>query len=158
MPERIFIALGTNLGEREANLNRARAELAPDVTLIQASLIYETAPWGYADQPDFLNQVVEIQTTLGPVELLAHLKRIETGMGRLETFRNGPRLIDLDILFYGQRVIHEPDLDIPHPRLQERAFVLVPLSDLAPDFVHPELGRTVEALCGAVDRGEVTPL
>lgn len=157
MSERVFIALGTNLGDQEANLQRAKAALSPEVHLVRESPIYETAPWGFEDQPNFLNQVIEARTDLSPRALLAHLKAIEARLGRQKTFRNGPRLIDLDILFYGSRIIRENDLEIPHPRLADRAFVLVPLKDLAPDFVHPELGRTVETLCSAVDRGEVTP-
>jgi len=149
--EPIFLALGTNLGDREANLSNARESLPPEVVVVQASSIYVTPPWGYEDQPDFLNQVLETRSTLEPLPLLAYLKCIEEQMGRLKTFRNGPRLIDLDILFYGQRVVDETGLQIPHPRLQERAFVLVPLSEIAPDFVHPVLDVKVKTLLSLVD-------
>ena len=156
--EQVFLALGTNIGDRETNLRKARKTLAPKVTIIKESPIYITPPWGFEDQPDFLNQVLEVQTKMGPGRLLRYLKRIEKKMGRLETFRNGPRLIDLDILFYGQRVIDRSKLNIPHPRLHERAFVLIPLSDIAPDFVHPVLGMTVESMLSKINSEGVRPL
>jgi len=149
--EPIYVALGTNLGDREANLANARESLPSEMRVVQTSSIYVTPPWGYEDQPDFLNQVLETRSTLEPIPLLAHLKSIEEQMGRLKTFRNGPRLIDLDILFYGQRVVDEPELQIPHPRLQERAFVLVPLNEIAPDFIHPMLAVKVQTLLTLVD-------
>ena len=151
MTERVFLALGTNLGDRCANLQAAKRELAPEIEIVRASSIYETPPWGYTDQPDFLNQVIEVRTHLDPLALLNHLKNIEAEMGRQETFRYGPRLIDLDILFYGQRVINEAELQIPHPRLQSRAFVLVPLCEIAPDFVHPTLNESIRSLLSKVD-------
>jgi 2-amino-4-hydroxy-6-hydroxymethyldihydropteridine diphosphokinase len=118
---------------------------------VKESPIYVTPPWGYEDQPDFLNQVIQVTTRLEPTQLLDYLKGIEDDMGRKATFRYGPRLIDLDILFYGQRVIREESLQIPHPRLHERAFVLVPLHDIAPDFVHPVLRETIRDLLSKVD-------
>jgi 2-amino-4-hydroxy-6-hydroxymethyldihydropteridine diphosphokinase len=149
--EQVFLALGTNIGDREANLCKARKALAPKVTIIKESPIYITPPWGFEDQPEFLNQVLEVRTKMRPGRLLAYLKRIEKKMGRLKTFRNGPRLIDLDILFYGQRVIERSKLRIPHPRLHERAFVLVPLEDIAPDFIHPVLNMTVETMLSKIN-------
>lgn len=156
--EPIFIALGTNLGDREANLTNAKESLPPEVMVVQESSIYVTPPWGYEDQPDFLNQVLEARSALEPLPLLAHLKSIEEQMGRLKTFRNGPRLIDLDILFYGQRIVDEQGLQIPHPRLAERAFVLVPLNEIAPDFIHPVLAVKVQTLVSLVDTQGVSRL
>ena len=158
MTSPIYLALGSNLGDRVANLENARKALAPKVTLIHESPIYVTPPWGYTDQPDFLNQVIEVETLLHPIPLLHKLKEIEADMGREVTFRNGPRIIDLDILFYGQEVYEGELLQIPHPRLQDRAFVLVPLNDLAPDFVHPVLNESVREMLAKVDSTGVKPL
>jgi 2-amino-4-hydroxy-6-hydroxymethyldihydropteridine diphosphokinase len=156
--DQVFIALGTNIGDREANLCEARKALAPKVIIIKESPIYITPPWGYEDQPEFLNQVLEVQTKMRPGRLLAYLKRIEKKMGRMKTFRNGPRLIDLDILFYGQRVIERSKLRIPHPRLHERSFVLVPLKDIAPEFNHPVLNMMVETMLAKINTEGVRPL
>jgi 2-amino-4-hydroxy-6-hydroxymethyldihydropteridine diphosphokinase len=156
--EPVFLALGTNLGDRAINLNNAILALSPKVMIVKESPIYLTSPWGYEDQPDFLNQILEVRTKLRPRRLLRYLKRIEKKMGRLETFRNGPRLIDLDILFYGQRVIDRCGLTVPHPRLHERAFVLVPLNDIAPDFIHPVLDLTVAAMLSKINPEGVRPL
>jgi len=156
--EPVYLALGTNLGDRDANLARARELILSKALILETSPIYITPPWGYEDQPDFLNQVLKVQTRMAPRRLLRFLKKVESKMGRIKTFRNGPRLIDIDILFYGQRVIEENDLCIPHPRLHERAFVLVPLNDIAPDFVHPVLKLSVEAMLSKIDVKGVHPL
>ena len=158
MDEPVFLALGTNLGDRESNLSRARELLSQRMKIIDASPIYITPPWGFEEQPDFLNQVLQVQTEIAPRPLLRYLKKIESKMGRVKTFRNGPRLIDIDILFYGQRVVKSSKLSIPHPRLHERAFVLVPLNDIAPDFVHPVLNITVETMLSEIDVKGVRPL
>jgi 2-amino-4-hydroxy-6-hydroxymethyldihydropteridine diphosphokinase len=147
----VYIALGTNLGNRLDNLQRAAKALPPEVRVINASPIYETPPWGYLDQADFLNQVLQAETDLTPEDLLAYLKRLETKFGRQLSFMYGPRLIDLDILFYDDLILETSKLTIPHPKIYERAFVLVPLADLAPDLSHPNSGLTVRELLENVD-------
>ena len=147
----VYLALGTNLGDRMDNLRRAIAALSPSVKVTALSSVYETPPWGYADQPAFLNMALAAETDLEPLALIAFLKKLETYLGREKTFRNGPRLIDMDILFYDDLVFEQADLVIPHPRLHERAFVLVPLNDIAPDRMHPVLKRTVRDLLKDVD-------
>lgn len=153
----VYIALGTNLGERFANLRDAINTLAPAVTVLRESTIYETPPWGFTDQPAFLNMVVEAETSLTPRALLDYLKRREEALGRVKNFRYGPRQIDLDILFYGDVVYEDERLQIPHPRLHERAFVLVPLNDLVPDLMHPVLGKGVKSLLSDVETDEIHP-
>ena len=144
--ERIYLGLGSNLGDREANLRHALEMLGTYMALERTSSFYDTEPWGYRDQPRFLNCVCEGRTNLSPPALLTGVKQVERVLGRKATFSNGPRLIDVDILLYGQTVVSEPGLEIPHPRLAQRAFVLVPLRELAGDFVHPVLKLTVEKL------------
>ena len=148
----IYLALGTNLGERFDNLRAAINAFAPQIRVLEESRVYETEPWGYADQPAFLNMVVRAETDLSPRDLLARLKGLEASLGRVPGFRNGPRLIDLDILFYDNLSLDIPGLVIPHPRLHERAFVLVPLSDVAPGLLHPVLGHTVVQIVENLDR------
>jgi 2-amino-4-hydroxy-6-hydroxymethyldihydropteridine diphosphokinase len=147
-----YIAMGTNLGDRAENLRAALAALAPDIQDLEESPVYETEPWGYKDQPPFLNMVLRAVTNLSPRDLLGCLKGIESTLGRIPNFRNGPRLIDLDILFYDDLVLDTPALVIPHPSLHERAFVLIPLADIAPSLVHPVLGLSVAQLVETVDR------
>jgi len=154
----IYLALGSNMGDRLANLEKARQALAPQVRIIMASAIYETTPWGYIEQEDFLNQVLEAETELLPLELLNWLKDIEKRLGRKKGFRNGPRMIDVDILFYGELILEMEQLRIPHARLHERAFVLVPLADIAPQFVHPVLGKTITELLAEADVAGVKEL
>ena len=139
----VYLALGSNLGDRAQNLRQAHTRLAAHVNITARSRIYETAPWGVTDQPPFLNQVVTGETRLDAPSLLRFLKETENNLGRTPGPRYGPRVIDLDILFYDDDLIHTPDLQVPHPRLSERRFVLVPLADLAPDLIHPELGISV---------------
>lgn len=134
------------MGDRKGNLEAVVANMPPQVRPLALSNIYRTAPWGYTGQPDYLNQVIRVETELAPLDLLAYLKRLEARLGRKPTFRYGPRLIDVDILFYDSLVLERPELTIPHPRLHERAFVLKPLADLAPDLRHPVLGKTVRDL------------
>ncbi len=151
-----YLGLGSNIGDRAANLARAVAALPPEVRVLERSPIYETPAWGYVDQSPFLNMVIMAQTDLPPVALLAHIKRLEGQLGRTPSFRWGPRLIDIDILLYDDLSLNTPDLTIPHAHLQERPFVLVPLADLAPDLVHPVLGKTVGQLLAALDRSGIT--
>jgi 2-amino-4-hydroxy-6-hydroxymethyldihydropteridine diphosphokinase len=142
----VYLALGTNLGDRLANLKQAIASLTPQMEVKAKSSVYETPPWGYEDQPKFLNQVIKAITYLEPEPLLKHLKRLEVALGRKESFQNGPRLIDIDILFFDDTVVHTSSLVIPHPRLHERAFVLLPLMDIAPDLVHPVNKKSVSEM------------
>ncbi len=151
----IFLALGSNLGNRPANLQNAIQSLPPEVEVIRQSLVYETPPWGYQEQPAFLNMVIEVQTDLPPVDLLVYLKGLEVQMGRLPTIQYGPRLIDIDILLYADLVFSSPNLDIPHPRMSERAFVLVPLNELAPNLRHPQTGMSVSEMLAQVDSSQI---
>lgn len=155
---RVFIALGSNLDDRLANLAQARQLLDGETHIFLASSIYETPPWGYTEQPAFYNQALAVKTDLTPLRLLNKLKRIEKIMGREETFRYGPRVIDLDILFYDDRILNTKRLQIPHPRLQERAFVLVLLAEIIPDLIHPVLDKTVSELLRGVDTTGVRKL
>jgi 2-amino-4-hydroxy-6-hydroxymethyldihydropteridine diphosphokinase len=152
----VFLALGTNLGEREANLAQARKEISSVSSIQKESSIYETPPWGVIDQPAFLNQVLAAETSLSPVELLAAVKEIEAKMGRVPSVRYGPRLIDIDILLYGNTVLNTPTLTLPHPRMAERAFVLVPLLEIVPDQVSPVSGERLVALLTGLDQSGIT--
>ena len=147
----VFLALGSNLGDRLANLKQAIASLSPQMEVKAKSRVYETPPWGYTEQPMFLNQVVKVDTYLEPEPLLKHLKRLEVALGRVPSFQNGPRLIDIDILFYDDRVLNTPSLVIPHPQMHERAFVLMPLNDIAPALAHPTMGKTVSEMLASCD-------
>jgi 2-amino-4-hydroxy-6-hydroxymethyldihydropteridine diphosphokinase len=147
MIQNIFLLLGSNIGDRHKNLLSARTlvDLKAGPVLFHSD-IYETAPWGKTDQPAFLNQALQMETDLSPFDLLIMLKAIEKEVGRTDTERWGPRIIDIDILFYGEEVLDHPDLKIPHPYLAERRFALAPLAELVPDFVHPVLHLTVQEM------------
>ena len=151
----VYLALGSNLGNRLANLKEAIAALPPQMEVNAKSAVYETPPWGYEDQPKFLNQVIRAKTYLDPEPLLKHLKRLEVALGRKESFPNGPRLIDMDILFYDDLVLNRAALSIPHPRLHERGFVLLPLMDIDPDLVHPINKKSVREMAAACDMGGI---
>jgi len=162
MRSRVFISIGSNLGERLDNCQRAVATLtAPGagVGLVRVSPYYETEPWGRPDQGPFVNVVVEVETALAPQELLKRTREVEAALGRTRGERWGPRVIDLDIVFYGDYVMDEPGLVIPHPHAHERAFVLAPISDIAPEFVHPVLDKSVSELLRSLeDKGAVRRL
>ena len=165
----VYLGLGSNLGCRQENLANCIRNLAVqdgtvapkeafktgDLILLRSSSIYETKPWGFTGQGPYLNCALEISTAIPPRRLLDGIKQLETELGRQARLeheeRYRPRLIDIDILFYGQETIDLPDLQIPHPRLHQRAFVLVPLSEIAPDLVHPVLGLSVHYLSARVE-------
>jgi 2-amino-4-hydroxy-6-hydroxymethyldihydropteridine diphosphokinase len=171
--DNIFLGLGANLGDRGANLQMALGDLERwGVRVLRCSSIYETVPFlpktasgvgsgsaGKTDQPDFYNLVVRVQTDRSPEDLLTVIHAIERSLGRVRREKWGPRPIDLDILFYGDLVVGHPELTIPHPHLAERRFVLVPLAEIAPAFVHPVFKKTVEELLKECsDEGKVTVL
>lgn len=160
-PHTVHLALGTNLGDRAENLRRAVAALADRFALTALSPVYETDPRYRLDQPRFYNQCAVARTALSCQDALAHLKRIEGALGRVPGERYGPRLIDLDLLFYDDLVHDGADLTLPHPLLHERAFVLVPLADVAGEVVHPTLGLTVRELRDRLpetERGALRPV
>jgi len=147
----VYLGLGANLGDRQANLAQAVELLGQRLDIEKVSSIYETEPVGYKDQPLFLNAVCRVQTDIGPLQLLSLVKGIEASMGRVPNFSDGPRLIDIDIILYGDMVMMDPELSIPHPRMAQRAFVLIPLAEIAPGLVHPFSGESVEEMVANVD-------
>lgn len=151
----IVLSLGSNLADRQSNLEAVVAALPPQVLIRETSSVFETEPWGFVDQPDFLNQILLAETHLSAPDLLVYVKALESRIGRVPNFRYGPRLVDIDIIFYGDQVIREPYLEIPHPRFQERAFVLVPLVEIAPDLIVPGTDQTVSDLLSELDTSGV---
>ena len=153
-----FLSLGSNLGDREAHLLTALERLeAAGVHILRRSAIYETEPQDFLDQPWFLNLVVEVETELFPRLLLARLQAIELGMGRKRGVPKGPRPIDIDILLFGDFIIGTKELEVPHPRMSERRFVLEPLAELAPELVHPVNGKTVRDMLAGTQAQTVKP-
>ena len=152
-----YLGLGSNLGDRRKNLQDASElldTLDDGVRVLRSSSVYETEPWGLEDQPKFLNSVLEIAASVPPERLLELAKQVERTLGREWSPRYGPRLIDVDVLLYGESVVEQPDLQIPHPRMELRAFVLVPLAELADGAVHPVSGLTIGQLAKEVDGKE----
>ena len=147
----VYIGLGSNLGDRAANLAEARRRMQDvEISISRASSIFETAPRDITNQPWFLNQVVEAKTECLPRQLMARLLRIERDMGRRRLVPKGPRSIDLDILYYGESIVHAPGLEIPHPRIAERRFVLEPLAELAPELRDVRSRLTIRQMLAAV--------
>ena len=143
----LYIHTGSNIGDRQLNLQTAKKWLSREIGIIhKASKIYETAPWGRTDQPDFLNQALALYTGLSPFEVMECILIIEQQMGRERNEKWAARLIDIDMLFYDQIIIDTPRLKLPHPHLSERNFVLTPLSEIAPNLIHPVLNQTISVL------------
>jgi 2-amino-4-hydroxy-6-hydroxymethyldihydropteridine diphosphokinase len=144
---KVFIGIGSNLGNRETHCSNAiNLLIESGISVLKRSAMIETKPWGVTDQPVFLNMVIEIETGLQPLELLTLLKKTERAVGRRDTVRWGPRVIDLDILLYDDSVLKTPDLEIPHPLMTEREFVLRPLAEIAPYIIHPVLRKSIKTL------------
>ena len=142
-----YLLTGGNEGDRYLNMQQARTNIEHICgRLLLVSSLYETAPWGKPDQPDFLNQVLLVETALSPQALLAAIFSIEEKGGRKRTVKNAPRTIDIDILFYNRLVLEEPGLSIPHPGILYRRFVLEPLNEISPDFIHPVIGKSIHEL------------
>lgn len=152
--KRVFIGLGSNVGKKRQNLRIAGNEIRalPGVELVSISSFYLTSPWGKTDQEEFVNQVMAIATEMPPRELLRHLQNIEIKMGRQRNEKWGPRIIDLDILVYGDEVVDSQELKIPHPYMRQRLFVLVPLQEIEPDFIFPGGAKIEEVLARAIAR------
>ncbi len=150
---RSYIGLGSNMRDREANLGKAVDLIAQSARILMTSSLYLTEPEGHKDQPDFLNSVACIDTDLNAGELLKILNGIEMKMGRERPFSGAPRLIDLDLLLYDGAIINEPGLEVPHPRMHLRSFVLVPMVEIAPEFIHPVIHKNMKELLAGLPQG-----
>jgi len=143
----VYLLLGSNIGNSNDMLQTATEFIEKEVgNVLRKSSCYATAAWGFKEQPDFLNQVLEVKTAMSPIDLLKCCLSIEQKMGRVRTVKNAPRIIDIDILFYGNDIIKEDGLQVPHPEIPNRRFVLVPMTELSKDFIHPVLGRNMSQL------------
>ncbi len=163
MYTKAYIGLGSNMGDKKANLARARflIEGLKDVRISKQSSLYETAPWGKMDQDDFINQVIEIETKLSPLDLLHQLQSIEIKLGRRRQVHWGPRNIDLDVLLYGREIIDLEELKVPHPFLIQRLFVLIPLAEIDSELVFPDgskIGEVLARLTKSADTGDLRKL
>ncbi|MCY3413850.1 MAG: 2-amino-4-hydroxy-6-hydroxymethyldihydropteridine diphosphokinase [Candidatus Heimdallarchaeota archaeon] len=152
----VLLGIGTNVGNRLENLQQCIQGISVFGTVISLSPVYETLPWGFEDQADFLNMCVEIETEKPPLELLTEIKLLEKRLGRKKTFNWGPRIIDIDILLYGSVVIETENLIIPHPEMIHRAFVLVPLADIAGQWIHPIKGKSISALVEEINQDGIS--
>ncbi|HEY5691161.1 MAG TPA: 2-amino-4-hydroxy-6-hydroxymethyldihydropteridine diphosphokinase [Cyclobacteriaceae bacterium] len=147
MNYKAYLLLGSNMGQKETNLRMAHSLIENSVgAILQSSKVYESAAWGKEDQPNFLNQVIKIHTSFNPYALLGKLSWIETSLGRLRAVKWGERIIDIDILFYDDEIIQENILTIPHPGIPKRRFTLIPLNEIAPTLIHPQLGKPISQL------------
>ena len=147
----VYLSLGSNLGDRRANLKKALRLLSEGVEIVKVSSVYDTDPVGVGKQPRFLNLMCRVNTDIGPMQLLSFVKGIESNRGRDLSLRDTPRIIDIDIIFHGDIIIESPELVIPHPRMRERAFVLVPFAEIAPEVVHPVTGERIGDLAARVE-------
>ncbi|HYD34344.1 MAG TPA: 2-amino-4-hydroxy-6-hydroxymethyldihydropteridine diphosphokinase [Methylophilaceae bacterium] len=152
---RAFIAIGSNLQQPRSQVEKAFEGLSelPQTQLIKRSSLYRTAPVGYDNQPDFINAVAEVSTALGPLELMRALLELELAHGRERPFPNAPRVLDLDLLLYNDTIMDSPELTLPHPRMHTRGFVLLPLSEIAPNMVIPQHGKVAELAQKCMDQG-----
>jgi 2-amino-4-hydroxy-6-hydroxymethyldihydropteridine diphosphokinase len=147
----VYLSLGSNLGDRRANLKKALGLMGESLEIAGVSSVYDTKPVGVGEQPRFLNLVCRVNTDIGPMQLLSFVKGIESSMGRDLSLRNAPRVIDIDIILYGDTIMESPELIIPHSRMRERAFVLVPFAEIAPSIVHPVSGERIDELAARVE-------
>lgn len=152
------LSLGTNIGDKMHFLTQSKTLISDKIgSILLSSSIYETEPWGIDNQDSYLNQVISVQTNLSPYELLDNIHKIEKDLGRIREIHYGPRTIDIDILYYGNRILDSENLKIPHPQIQKRRFILVPLSEIIPEMPHPLLKKTSQELLDEVkDEGKVT--
>lgn len=151
MTEGIYLLLGSNMGDKRLQLAAAIQKISRNNRVIKCSEIYETAAWGNPNQPSFYNQVIQIKTTFEPIDLLDHLLNTEEEMGRVREEKWGERIIDIDILYYNDRIIETDKLSIPHPEIQNRRFTLIPLIEIAPEYQHPILRKNQKELLDACD-------